>query len=79
MSNIIDFPNISEAGIVIERSEKFNKITQKISDFLYGLSLSKVDNDHLIGLLINHLQEAEKTAFLQGVDTGCMALTGFYK
>lgn len=75
MSKIINFPttNISEGEdmIKIERSEKFYISTRIISEFIYNLPLSAADNDRLIALLVEQLQEAENTAFLQGFGMGC--------
>ncbi|GMB01858.1 hypothetical protein [Pelosinus sp. IPA-1] len=75
MSKIINFPitNISEGEdmIKIERSEEFYISTRMISEFICNLPLSAADNDRLIALLVEQLQEAENTAFLQGFGMGC--------
>ncbi|SFM11591.1 hypothetical protein [Pelosinus propionicus] len=75
MGKTINFPSTNiaeeEATIETQRSEKFHASTRIISDFICNLSLSVDDNNHLIALLVEQLQEAERTAFLQGFDMGC--------
>ena len=73
MDNIIKFPNlqaIEDSSINIERSIEFKESSIIMSNYIQTLSLSKVENDRLIELMINQINLAEKGSFEQGFVMG---------
>lgn len=61
--------NDTNAAIIINRSEDFQKVAQKLSEFVAGLPLDQPTNDRLVALMVEQVNIAEKDAYLQGVET----------
>lgn len=62
-----DMRDYQEPAIAIERSDEFIAIAQELGDFIQALPLNTKQNDTLIALIIKQLNEAERSAFAQGV------------
>lgn len=71
MEDVINFPDLDNVFIGIERTEAFIQTANELSTFLKALPLNNVDNDKLVELMIKHVKEAEQGAFLQGFSMGC--------
>lgn len=54
----------------INHSEKFWKATHTVSDYLKELPLTAEQNDHLIKLLLDHMDATQMDAFVQGFMMG---------
>lgn len=70
MADIINFPNIEDMAIEIQRNEEFVTAANKLSEYIALLSLTHEQNDELIKLMIEQVQVAERGAFLQGFQMG---------
>ncbi|EON73835.1 hypothetical protein [Lysinibacillus sphaericus] len=70
MGDIVNFPDLDNASIEIERAEAFKQAVNELSDFLKALPLNHEDNDRLVALMVRNISEAEKGAFLQGFSMG---------
>ena len=62
--------NIEDSAIVIERTPDFFLSAQQLSEFIHNLPLDQSDNDHLIALMVEQVQQAEKGAFDHGFRLG---------
>lgn len=70
MGDVINFPNLDNLFIEIERTDAFKQTANELSTFLKALPLNNVDNDKLVELMVKHVKEAETGAFLQGFSVG---------
>ncbi|WP_068985151.1 hypothetical protein [Lysinibacillus xylanilyticus] len=70
MGDVINFPDLENVCIQIERTEAFIQTANELSTFLKALPLNNVDNDKLVELMVKHVKEAETGAFLQGFSMG---------
>ena len=70
MRDVINFPDLENECIQIERTEAFIQTANELSTLLKALPLNNVDNDRLVKLMVNHVKEAETGAFLQGFSMG---------
>ena len=70
MGDIIEFPNLDNIAIEIERTEEFIKIANELGDFIKSLPLSHEENDELIRLMVKQVNVAETSAFIQGFAMG---------
>lgn len=70
MGDVINFPNLENVCIQIERTEAFIQTANELSVFLKALPLSHDENDKLVELMVKHVKEAEAGAFLQGFSMG---------
>lgn len=70
MGDIIEFPNLDNIAIEIERTEEFIKIANELGDFIKSLPLSHEENDELIRLMVKQVNVAEMCAFTQGFAMG---------
>lgn len=70
MGDIINFPNLDNVFIEIERTKAFTQTANELSTFLKALPLSHAENDKLVELMVKHVKEAETGAFLQGFSMG---------
>ena len=66
MNKVIEFPDIEDLQIQMERTEDFYKAARALSDYLKPLPLSQPENDVLIKLIIRQVETAEQGAFVQG-------------
>ena len=60
MNKVIEFPNIEDLQIQMERTEDFYKAARALSDYLKPLPLSQPENDALIELMIRQVETAER-------------------
>lgn len=70
MGDVINFPDLENVCIQIDRTEAFIQTANELSTFLKALPLNNVDNDKLVELMVKHVKEAEAGAFLQGFSMG---------
>lgn len=70
MGDIIEFPNLDNIAIEIERTEEFIKIANELGDFIKSLPLSHEENDDLIRLMVKQVNVAKTSAFTQGFTMG---------
>ena len=70
MNKVIEFPNIEDLQIQMERTEDFYKAARALSDYLKPLPLSQSENDILVELIIRQVETAEQGAFIQGFHMG---------
>ena len=61
---------MEEMTIEIKRSSEFKKNAKKVGEHINSLNLQADDHNKLIDLIIEQVQEAEATAFIQGFKTG---------
>lgn len=65
-----DIENLNDYELKINHSERFWDATYAVNDYLKELPLTVEQNDHLIELLIAHMNATEKDALLQGLSMG---------
>lgn len=65
-----DIENLNDYELKINHSERFWDATYAVNDYLKELPLSVEQNNHLIELLIAHMNATEKDALLQGLSMG---------
>ncbi|WP_223556031.1 hypothetical protein [Lysinibacillus sphaericus] len=70
MGDVINFPDLENVCIQIERTEAFIQTANELSAFLKALPLDHEENDKLVELMVKHVKEAETGAFLQGFSMG---------
>ncbi|WP_427107966.1 hypothetical protein [Lysinibacillus xylanilyticus] len=70
MGDVINFPDLDNVCIQIERTEAFIQTANELSAFLKALPLSHDENNKLVELMVKHVKEAEAGAFLQGFSMG---------
>jgi len=70
MGDVINFPDLDNVCIQIERTEAFIQTANELSAFLKALPLSYDENNRLVELMVKHVKEAEAGAFLQGFSMG---------
>ena len=70
MNKVIEFPDIEDLQIQMERTEDFYKAARALSDYLKPLPLSQSENDILVELIIRQVETAEQGAFIQGFHMG---------
>ncbi|MFJ7840337.1 hypothetical protein ACIQXG_12830 [Lysinibacillus sphaericus] len=70
MGHIVNFPELENACIQVERTEAFKQVANELSDFLKALPLNHEDNDRLVAFMVRNVREAEKGAFLHGFSMG---------
>ena len=70
MNKVIEFPDIEDLQIQMERTEDFYKAARVLSDYLKPLPLSQSENDILVELIIRQVETAEQGAFVQGFHMG---------
>ena len=70
MNKVIEFPDIEDLQIQMERTEDFYKAARVLSDYLKPLPLSQSENDILVELIIRQVETAEQGAFIQGFHMG---------
>lgn len=70
MAEIIQFPNLDDIAIEIERTDEFIKAAKDLGDYISLLPLNHEQNDELIRLMIEQVKIAEQGAFLQGFKMG---------
>jgi len=70
MGDVLNFPDLENVCIQIERTEAFIQTANELSDFLKVLPLNHEDNDRLVALMVQNVREAESGAFLQGFSMG---------
>lgn len=70
MAEIIQFPNLDDIAIEIERTEEFIKAAKGLSDYIALLPLDHEQNDGLIRLMVEQVKTAEQGAYLQGFKMG---------
>ena len=57
-------------SIQIERTQEFLEAAKRLSDFISSLPLNKEQNDRLVHEMIEQIQLAERSAFMQGFEIG---------
>lgn len=60
--------------IIVKRSKKFEEQLKSMDKFLDALILEESDKRSLIKLMVAIINEAEKTAYLQGFETATKLL-----
>lgn len=61
---------MNDETIKIERSPEFIAIAHKVGDHIQSLPLDSAQNDKLIALIIEQVNEGERTAFGRGFGMG---------
>ena len=57
---------LDQLTVEIKRTDEFYQAARELGDYIRPLPLSQPQNDHLIKLIIDQVNTAEKGAFLQG-------------
>lgn len=70
MAEIIQFPNLDDIAIEIERTEEFKQAAKELGDYIALLPLNHEQNDELIRLMVEQVNTAEQGAFLQAFKMG---------
>jgi len=67
---IIDFPDYESAAIEIRNTEEFMQKAYAVDDYLNTLPCTQEQFDRLTVLLVEHLNQAKRDAFMQGFEMG---------
>jgi len=72
MSEIIciETPWGDDVAIRLDRTEAMLAAGRALGDHIKGLPLTAEDNDRLVALMVAQVQEAERSAFVQGFKMG---------
>ena len=62
--------DMNNACIAIQRSPEFIQKAKAVSDYLEALHIPNAQHNELVRLLVDHVQEAERNAFMQGCSLG---------
>jgi hypothetical protein len=63
--------NIKWKSIInIEHADEFYKLTDELSVYISGLQIKTKEYDNLINLISKQLEQAEREAFIQGLNLG---------
>ena len=57
---------LDQLTVEMKRTDEFYQAARELGDYIRPLPLSQPQNDHLIKLIIDQVNTAEKGAFLQG-------------